>query len=380
MTDRLAGLSAGNARGALLGAASLAVVAVAVTLVITGVTSGEVAATVLFLPVFAAGLLGGRRVGYAAAALATLAYVGLRRADLAAAGAASAGVLTLTRAGAYLVAGHVGALAQALVPGDATTGPRARPGRPVPAGDRRRAARQPAGRRHEPAPAWDDPWPPHEREAEPVADRRRVLAGVGSPAGGGGSYRDDGLPPTTMSGGWPPPGPDPWNERDERRGPPDDGTGAAGGGKQDTGWDDTPGWSGDQPGGGQAPPWPGERGTEPAADDSWAAVQESWRRQHGVPPDDPYAAPGADQGWGADAPPPGGAADGRRAGDPWGGPAEQPPDTWAGQAPAADRWGGAAPADDRWGPPSGEEAAVRDPWGGGASVDDRWGPPSGQQA
>jgi hypothetical protein len=380
MSDRLAGLSGGNARGALLGAASLAVVGVAVALLITGVTSGEVAATVLFLPVFAAGLLGGRRVGYAAAAVATLAYVGLRRADLAAAGAASAGVLTLTRAGAYLVAGHVGALAQALVPGDAApAGPRARPGRPVPASDRRRPAGQPAGRRREPSPAWDDPWPPHDREPAPAADRRRVLAGVGSSAGGGGSYVDDGLPPTTMSGGWPPPGPDPWNERDERRGPPDDTAGAEAWTEQETGWHDAPGGPGGQPGRGQAPPWTGEGGTEPAADDSWAAVQESWRRQHGVPPDDPYAAPGADQGWAVEAPPERGPANGRSAGDQWGGPAGRAPDTWAGQVPAADPWGGAAAADDRWGP-SGEEAAVRDPWGGGASVDDRWGPPSGQQA
>ncbi|HEX6424869.1 MAG TPA: hypothetical protein VFZ79_15405 [Acidimicrobiales bacterium] len=343
MTDRLAGLSAGNARGALLGAASLAVVVVAVGLVVTGVTSGEVAATILFLPVFAAGLFGGRGVGYAAAAIATVAYVGLRRADLAAAGAASAGVLTLTRASAYLVAGHVGALAQALLPGDtAPAGPR--PGRPAPAGAQGRPVRRAVVSRGGPAPAWDDRWQPDERAPAPAADRYRVLAGVGSPAGPGGWYADDGLPPTTMSGGWPPPGPDPWNERDERGAPPDDLPGTDRWGEHDTGWQDAPGWPDDRPGRDR----PGESPAEPA-DDSWAAVQESWRRQHGVPPDDPYAAPGADQGWAA-------------------------------EAPASDAWGTQASGDDRWGPPSGEEAAVRDPWGGGASVDDRWGPPSGQQA
>ncbi|HEX5947012.1 MAG TPA: hypothetical protein VFY82_12070, partial [Acidimicrobiales bacterium] len=121
LTDRLTGLRAGNARGVLLGAASLIVVILAVALVLAGVASGEVAATVLFLPVFAAGFMAGRTAGYGAAVVATLVYVALRRDDLTSAGAASSGVLTLTRAAAYLVAGHVGALAQVLVPGGAGT-------------------------------------------------------------------------------------------------------------------------------------------------------------------------------------------------------------------------------------------------------------------
>ena len=78
MTDRLSGLSTGNA-GALLGAAVLAVVAVALVLTVTGVAEGEVVATLLFLPVFAAGLLAGRTAGYGAAGVATAAYVLLRR-------------------------------------------------------------------------------------------------------------------------------------------------------------------------------------------------------------------------------------------------------------------------------------------------------------
>ena len=68
MTDRLTGLSTGNARGALLAAASVAVVAVALVLAATGVASGEVVATLLFLPVFAAGLMVGRTAGYGAPA------------------------------------------------------------------------------------------------------------------------------------------------------------------------------------------------------------------------------------------------------------------------------------------------------------------------
>jgi hypothetical protein len=115
MTDRLSGLNTGNARGALLGAAALAVVAVALVLTVTGVARGEVVATLLFLPVFAAGLLAGRTAGYGAAGVATAAYVLLRRGDLSGAGLANAGVLTLTRAGAYVVAGHVGALARKFV-------------------------------------------------------------------------------------------------------------------------------------------------------------------------------------------------------------------------------------------------------------------------
>ncbi|MBN2624093.1 MAG: hypothetical protein JXA83_12015, partial [Acidimicrobiales bacterium] len=115
-TDRFTGLGAVNAQSALLGAASLVVVIVALALVLLGVTSGEVAATVLFLPVFAAGVLGGRPAGYAAAGVATLLYVALRKSDLSSAGMASAGVLTLTRAAAYGVAGHVGTLARVLLP------------------------------------------------------------------------------------------------------------------------------------------------------------------------------------------------------------------------------------------------------------------------
>ncbi|HKY67430.1 MAG TPA: hypothetical protein VJM49_13705, partial [Acidimicrobiales bacterium] len=91
----------------------------ALVLAVLGVTSAEVAATVLFLPVFAAGLLGGRVAGYVAAGVATVLYLVLRGGDLSGAGLASAGVMALTRAAAYGVAGHVGALVERLA-GDAS--------------------------------------------------------------------------------------------------------------------------------------------------------------------------------------------------------------------------------------------------------------------
>ena len=129
MTDRLSSLSPTNARGALLGAAACAAVVVALVLAALGVAGGEVAATILFLPVFAAGLYAGRTAGYGAAAVATVAYVMLRRSDLSGAGVASAGVVVLARAAAYAVAGHVGALAQVLAGDGAPSGRPAGPGR-----------------------------------------------------------------------------------------------------------------------------------------------------------------------------------------------------------------------------------------------------------
>ncbi|HEX6417499.1 MAG TPA: hypothetical protein VFZ77_03355 [Acidimicrobiales bacterium] len=335
--DRLAGLSAGNARAALLGAVSLAVVAVALALAVTGVTSGEIAATLLFLPVFAAGLLGGRPAGYAAAAGCTVAYVALRRADLTAAGAANAGVLTLTRAGAYVVAGHVGALAQALVPAGAPapSGLRARPAA-GPARGRRPAGQRAGSRPPSRPPAWDESSWPAEDDPWPVPQRRRVLAGVGSGSTAGSRAIGD-LPTTAMSGGWPPPAQGPERGEGRSRSAPD-GWGDA----DDGGWHDDAGWDG-----GEGPPTEG--GWPPGAE-----APPPWQRGPGAAPDD-----GADEGgWGAE---------------------PQAADTWAGQTPGADPWGRAAPVDDGWEPLSGEESVVSaDPWGGGASVDDRRGSPPGE--
>lgn len=294
LSDRFTGPGAGSARGTLLGAATVLVAVVVVVLLLAGVANGEVAATALFLPVFAAGVLHGRPAGYGAAALATVAYVALRSADLSAAGAASAGVLVLTRAGAYLVAGHVGALARVLVPGgDGSTGRSGTPrSRPAGGGQRRAAADRPIEGSVEAAPAsggsWDDPWPT-ERTRVVARDRARpVLATVGggerSPYGDSGDvhgddlyddelYDDDTLPPTTMSAAWPPPP----GDRGADEG--DEGGWQQGGG---AGWQD-----GDRRGGeGRGPAPAADRGGPPA-DDSWEAIQQSWREQHGLPAEEP---------------------------------------------------------------------------------------------
>ena len=338
-TDRLSGLSTGNARGALLGAAALAIAAVALVLTVTGVAAGEVVATLLFLPVFAAGLLAGRTAGYGAAAVATAVYVVLRRGDLSGAGLASAGVLTLTRAGAYVVAGHVGALARALVgAGDGASRPRPQARRAAPA----RAHRPPTV-------AWDEPWEAERSQARAHDDRTRpVLVGVGPSApgasfvGGEDSYGDG---PMTMSGGWPP---DPPREQ-----APDEHAGAHGGGWRDPagrGWPDG------------ADGWPAD--TRAAADDDWEAVQTSWRRQNGLPAEDETA---------------NGASPHRRGGrhDDWGDPeASAAPDPWG--PPAA------APPSDPWGtPPAHSAGPPSDPWGtpaNGAGHSDPWGTPPAHSA
>ena len=112
-------------------------------------------ATLLFLPVFAAGLRRAhchgwrrrRRDGGLPPAAAD---------DLSGAGLANAGVLTLRRAGAYAVAGHVGALARTLVgAGDAAS----RPGAPSASG-RARAGIRPG------AVAWDEPWEAERSQAQ----------------------------------------------------------------------------------------------------------------------------------------------------------------------------------------------------------------------
>jgi hypothetical protein len=116
---------AGNARGGHLrehGARALLVLAVAAVvtivaagLVLAGVDRVEVVATLLFVPVFAAGLLVGRSAGLLTAAIAAVVYLALRAADVDDAGVASVGLLALTRAIAYAVAAEVGVRAQPLV-------------------------------------------------------------------------------------------------------------------------------------------------------------------------------------------------------------------------------------------------------------------------
>ena len=398
MTDRLTGLSTGNARGALLGAASVAVVAVALVLAATGVASGEVVATLLFLPVFAAGLMVGRTAGYGAAGLATLVYVLLRRSDLSGAGLANAGVLTLARAGAYGVAGHVGALAQMLVGSGSGASRAGAAGRSGAAG---------SGPRPQ-AVAWDEPGPAR-RSSGPARDDRTqpVLVGVGSSRWDASAVdREAGYGDAAMttSGGWPPDPPhEPatgehvgahaagWGDPEGASAWPDGRNGSAG--YDDRGW----------------PP-----DTRPASDDDWEAVQASWRRQNGLPDDEepagpalprrrgardddrrgPQASAAADQ-WGPSGPgQPGPPADpwgapgsngaGRHS-DPWG----TPPAHSAG--PASDPWGtplgnGAGPASDPWDAPAAHGAGpAADPWGasgsnGAGRHSDPWGTPPAHSA
>lgn len=116
---------AGNARRGRLrehGARALLVLAVGAVvaivgggLVVAGVDRVEVVATLLFVPVFAAGLVVGRSAGLVTAGVATVVYLALRAADVDDAGMASVGLLALTRAAAYAVAAEVGVRAQPLV-------------------------------------------------------------------------------------------------------------------------------------------------------------------------------------------------------------------------------------------------------------------------
>ncbi|MGH9213638.1 MAG: hypothetical protein ACRD2C_23630, partial [Acidimicrobiales bacterium] len=80
-----------------------AVAAVAVAFAVAGVDDVEVLATLFFAPVFVATLLGGRNVGYGAAAAATLGYLALRFGDIGDSGAMRVAVLVTARAACYAV-------------------------------------------------------------------------------------------------------------------------------------------------------------------------------------------------------------------------------------------------------------------------------------
>ncbi|HEX8804203.1 MAG TPA: hypothetical protein VF743_08415, partial [Acidimicrobiales bacterium] len=109
LTDRFARLGSQNAQLAVLGCAAAVVLAVSAVLVAVGVDNVEIIATVLVVPVFAVALYLGRLPGLAAGALATGVYGVLRRPDLDATGAASFGVLIVTRAVAYGIVAYAGA-------------------------------------------------------------------------------------------------------------------------------------------------------------------------------------------------------------------------------------------------------------------------------
>jgi hypothetical protein len=104
-----------GARALLVLAVGAVVAIVGAGLVVAGVDRVEVVATLLFVPVFAAGLAVGRSAGLVTAGVATVVYLALRAADVDDAGMASVGLLALTRAAAYAVAAEVGVRAQPLV-------------------------------------------------------------------------------------------------------------------------------------------------------------------------------------------------------------------------------------------------------------------------
>jgi hypothetical protein len=350
---------AGNAQAALLGVASLVVVAVVVALVAAGVTSGEIAATVLFLPVFAAGLLGGRTSGYVAAVVATLLFVAIRRADMADAGLASSGALILARAAAYAVAGHAGAAAQSWLPSGASAAGAGNPAL-VPVGRAAPRRATAAG-------------PPPRVAGRRTEQRAPVLVGAAPGSGPvpyGAGYPDSYGPDTmTMSGGWPPPA-EPSREASQEGWYDPDATQAHPGADSGGDWSDG-GWAAG-PGGGSVSPPSGELPS--AADDSWDAVQRAWRHQHGVPEDerpdehDPSANggwPPAQGGWPAPAP----------AADPWAQPGPATGNGWGG--PAESAWGDQAPprrAEDAWGAPAEQAAPSPNGWDQGPATD-AWGQP-----
>ena len=104
-----------GARALLVLTVGAVVAIVGAGLVVAGVDRVEVVATLLFVPVFAAGLVVGRSAGLVTGGVATVVYLALRAGDVDDAGMASVGLLALTRAAAYAVAAEVGVRAQPLV-------------------------------------------------------------------------------------------------------------------------------------------------------------------------------------------------------------------------------------------------------------------------
>ncbi len=324
LTNRLTGLSATNARLVVSTAATVVVGLVAGVMAAAGIADGEVVATVLFLPVFLAALYVGRSAGFVAAALALGVYVAVRRDDLSAADTASAVLLAATRGIAYALAAYLGACARQLIGGQAPPALAGAPERPSP--------RAEAPTRAEPVPQWTEPV--HAAAPDRGAP---VLTGVGAR-----TYDDfwgEPATPVTMSNaaGPPPAGPPSWGSP---------GPGPAPG-----------------PGSGRSGDWRAEDG---AADDSWAAVQDTWRRQHGLPPEDPRADAG-----GSPASAPGEDDTGR-----WSAPTAPaaPAPDWPAPAPGGPGWGAPPPAPDAPPPAAGNgRMPAADGWPGLAG--DAWPAP-----
>jgi hypothetical protein len=223
-----------GARALLVLAVAVVVAIVAVGLVAADVDRVEVVATLLFVPVFAAGLVAGRSAGWVAAALATIVYLALRSADVDAAGVSSVGLLAVTRAVAYAVAAEVGVRAQPLadrlsqgnewddsplVARGRAFSKRERPG------DDAFAAGQPtsvwvatpaddpgyAGSTYEDSPAWSQPAPVAAEVGAAGSEWAEPLGSLGADPGWTGAPAH--LP---ASSGWPPDpptvSPPPWSD------------------------------------------------------------------------------------------------------------------------------------------------------------------------
>ncbi|MFP3900448.1 MAG: hypothetical protein ACLFXM_06310 [Acidimicrobiia bacterium] len=104
-----------GARQALLASVATIVLIVAGALAASGVQPIEVAATVLVVPIFAAGLLGGPALGFTAALVAVVAYAVLRQVDVDDAGLVGVAALVGARAATYAVVAHVGHLSERVV-------------------------------------------------------------------------------------------------------------------------------------------------------------------------------------------------------------------------------------------------------------------------
>ncbi|MGE3620904.1 MAG: hypothetical protein AB7L84_10630 [Acidimicrobiia bacterium] len=108
MTVRLSQMGYGSARRLLVVVGLVVMAVVVATMLVRGVDPVEVAATVLFVPIFAAFVAWGVAGGLIAAVLAVLAYAALRYPAIDAVGIGEFTGLLVSRAAAYLIFGAVG--------------------------------------------------------------------------------------------------------------------------------------------------------------------------------------------------------------------------------------------------------------------------------
>jgi hypothetical protein len=201
------GLRAHSARVLVVLAVSAVVAAVAGGLLAAGTDRAEVVATLLFIPVFAAGLLAGRHPGWVAAAVATVVYLALRAADVDDAGLPGVVALAGTRAVAYAVAAEVGLRAQSLA--ERLAEGNEWDDSPLVARGRALSGRERPGHDSfevgEPTSVWVAT-----AEDDPTYAQAPALAEVGAPGSGWAGAEAPGASNT----GWPPepPSPAPWSD------------------------------------------------------------------------------------------------------------------------------------------------------------------------